>query len=65
VHIEQALLGALKAEQADYALQALRKPNQRDAFEYGYRVGVLAGLDRAVEILLKLLDEDKNGNPDL
>jgi len=65
VHLEQALLHALKAEQDDFALQALRRPNQRDAFEYGHRVGVLAGLDRAVEILLKLLDEDKNGNPDL
>ena len=65
MHLEQALLSALKAEQAEFALQALRKPNQRDAFEYGCRAGVLAGLDRAIEILLKLLDEDRNGNPDL
>lgn len=65
MHLEQALLNALRAEQANYSLQALRQPNQRDAFEYGYRVGVLAGLDRSIEILLKLLDEDKNGNPDL
>jgi len=63
--IEQVLLNKLKAEQARFALEALQRPNQRDAFEYGYRAGVIAGLDNAVGILLKLLDEEKHGDRDL
>lgn len=63
--IEQQLLNALKAEQARFALEALKKPQNRDTFEYGYRVGVVAGYEAAVNVLLKLLDEEKNSDPDL
>ncbi len=63
--VDSQLLTRLKAEQAQYALQALRQPNTRDAFEYGYRCGVFNGLEKAVEVLLKLLDEERNGNNDL
>ncbi len=63
--VDSQLLTRLKAEQAQYALQALRQPNTRDAFEYGYRCGVFNGLEKAVEVLLNLLDEERNGNNDL
>ena len=57
---ESMLLNLLKEEQAKYALTALRHPNQRDAFEYGYRVGVLAGLEQAVTVLLKSVEEENS-----
>jgi len=63
--IEQALLRKLKELQSEYALESLQRPNTRDAFEYGHRVGVIGGLDMAVGLLLTLLDEERNGNPDL
>lgn len=65
MNIETQLLNALRAEQARFATEALRKPQNRDAFEYGHRVGVLDGLERAVNVLLTLLDEEKNGDNDL
>jgi hypothetical protein len=55
---EAELIAKLKAEQGKYALQALRNPNHRDEFEYGYRVGVLAGLTQAENLLLELIKEE-------
>lgn len=63
--IETALLNRLKAEQAQFALEALKKPQNRDTFEYGYRVGVVAGYEAALDVLLNLLDEEKNSDSDL
>jgi len=63
--IETRFLNALKAQQQRFALEALRKPQTRDAFEYGYRVGVVAGYEAAIDILLQLLKEEKDGDPDL
>lgn len=63
--LETKLLNALKAEQQQFALQALKRPVERDAFEYGYRVGTIAGLETAVNVLLKLVDEEKHVDNDL
>jgi len=63
--IEDKLLNALKAKQQEHAVDALKRPVKCDAFEYGYRVGVMAGYEAAVEVLLKLIDEDKYGNDDI
>lgn len=63
--IETRFLNALKAQQQRFALEALRKPQTRDAFEYGYRVGVVAGYEAAIDILLQLLKEEKDSDPDL
>lgn len=63
--LETKLLNALKAEQQQFALQALKRPVERDAFEYGYRVGTIAGLESAVNVLLKLVDEEKHVDNDL
>jgi hypothetical protein len=65
VSIETPLLNRIKAEQAAFALESLRRPQNRDTFEYGYRVGVVAGYEAALNVLLTLLDEEKNGNNDL
>jgi hypothetical protein len=60
---ESRLLGRLKEEQGKFALDALRRPQTRDAFEYGHRVGMFAGYEAAITVLLNLLDEEtKRGN---
>lgn len=54
------MLALLKEEQARYALAAMKQPNQRDAFEYGHRTGVIAGLEKAIDVLLKGVEEENN-----
>lgn len=55
---EAQLIARLKQEQQDYAVQALSRPDKRDEFEYGFRTGVLEGLRKAEELLLKLVKEE-------
>ena len=63
--IESVLLKRLRAEQAQYALQSLKQPNRCDAFEYGYRTGIIAGYEQAIALLLNIIDEEKHGDRDL
>ena len=63
--VETTLLNRLKQDQAQFALDALRRPVNRDNFEYGYRVGMVAGYEAALALLLSLLDEERNGDKDL
>ena len=63
--VEDRLLGKLKADQQAFALEALKRPVERDAFEYGYRVGMVAGYEAAIRTLLDLLDDERNGDRDL
>jgi hypothetical protein len=63
--IEQKLLVRLKEAQREYAFGALQRPNQKDSFEYGHAVGVLAGYEMAINILLEIVNEEKYGNKDL
>ena len=65
MNVETKLLNRLKAEQQSYAVEALKRPQTRDAFEYGHRVGVMAGYEADLNVLLKLLDEEQNGDNDL
>ncbi|MBV5309073.1 hypothetical protein [Chromatium okenii] len=65
MNIETKLLNKLKAEQQSFAVEALKKPQTRDAFEYGYRVGTVAGYEAAINVLLNLIDEDKHSDNDL
>lgn len=65
MNFEQTLLARLKAEQAQFALDALKRPVQRDSFEYGYRVGVVAGYEAAANLLLALLEQERNSDKDL
>jgi hypothetical protein len=63
--IEDQLLNRLKVDQQQFALEALKRPVNRDAFEYGYRVGMVAGYEAAMKTLLDMLDEERNGDRDL
>lgn len=65
MNLETRLLNRLKVQQQTFAVDALKRPQERDAFEYGYRVGVVAGYEAAINVLLNLIDEDKNGDNDL
>tara|TARA_R100000935_G_scaffold43810_1_gene66269 strand:- start:1330 stop:1527 length:198 start_codon:yes stop_codon:yes gene_type:complete len=65
MNIESKLLNIIKADQADFALEALKRPQDRDTFEYGYLVGMVAGYEASINVLLNLIDEDRNGNEDL
>jgi|TARA_B100000795_G_scaffold268641_1_gene256044 hypothetical protein len=65
VNIDLKLLNLIKANQAEFALEALKRPQKRDTFEYGYRVGMVAGYEASIDILLNLIDEDRNGRDEL
>jgi|TARA_R110002126_G_scaffold151631_1_gene298699 hypothetical protein len=63
--VEAKLLNRLKAAQQDFAVDALRQPQTRDAFEYGYRVGIFTGYEAAIAVLLKILNEEQHSDNDL
>ena len=63
--IEQRLLVRLKEAQREYAFGALQRPSQKDTFEYGHAVGVIAGYEMAINVLLDIVSEEKYGNKDL
>jgi hypothetical protein len=65
VNLETKLLNKLKAEQQRFAVEALTRPQTRDTFEYGYRVGMFAGYEAAINVLLKLIDEEQHGDNDI
>ena len=65
MNLETKLLNKLKVEQQIFAVDALKKPQTRDAFEYGYRVGMVAGYEAAINVLLTFIDEDKHSDNDL
>lgn len=57
---ESRLLALLKDEQARYAMQALKQPSKCNEFEYGHRVGVMAGLEQAINVLLKAVEDENS-----
>lgn len=65
MNIETKLLNRLKTAQGEFAMESMKRPQNRDAFEYGYRVGVVAGYEAAINVLLSMLDEEKNSDNDL
>jgi hypothetical protein len=65
MNLETKLLNRLKESQMSYSIEALKRPVNRDAFEYGYRVGVIEGYESAINVLLNLIDEDKYRDNDL
>jgi hypothetical protein len=54
----------LRDEQEQHARQALERPQGRDDFEYGRVCGLYAGLVRAQQILLEIIDERNRRNAD-
>jgi hypothetical protein len=65
MNFETQLLARLKEKQQQFALDALRRPQERNAFEYGYRVGMVAGYESAIDVLLSLIDEEQYGEKDI
>lgn len=65
MNLAERLFNRLKTDQQNFALDALRRPQSRDTFEYGYRVGMVAGYEAAINALLQLLKEEKDSDPDL
>ena len=63
--VETLLLNRLKAAQTEFAVESLKRPQNRDAFEYGYRVGTVNGYEAAINVLLSILDEERNSDNDL
>lgn len=57
---EGELLNRLKRAQEQYALEALKMPQEKSEYEYGLRVGVVAGYEKAINVLLAMVDEDKS-----
>tara|TARA_R110000824_G_scaffold83847_1_gene209645 strand:- start:4268 stop:4465 length:198 start_codon:yes stop_codon:yes gene_type:complete len=62
---ESQFLNLLKINQSNFALDALRRPIDRDNFEYGYRVGMVAGYEEAINLLLQHLSEEEYSDNDL
>jgi len=52
------VLNAITQAQQELAIAALRTPNSHDAFEYGRMVGMYAGLERALEVIMSTIKED-------
>lgn len=52
--VERAILN-LQREQQELAAAALRSPSSRDAFEYGRMVGMYAGIERAIAVLMSTI----------
>ena len=54
------VLSLLTTAQQELAVAALRSPNSHDAFEYGRMVGMYAGMERAIEVILSTIKEDND-----
>lgn len=65
MNFETKLLNRIKAAQQEFAVDALKRPQTRDAFEYGYRVGIVEGYEAAIAVLLKILNEEQHSDNDL
>ena len=65
MNLADALLNRLKAEQVSNSLQALKNPGGKAEFDFGYRTGVIAGLEKAESILLELLRDERDDDNDL
>jgi len=61
---ESMILLRLENLKSTYALDALRAPVDKDAFEYGLRVGAIKGIELAIEKLQELFDEFKKADTD-
>jgi hypothetical protein len=53
----EAIVGRLKQLEVEYAVAGARKPQGRDAFEYGFVSGRVRGLAVAYEEIEKMITE--------
>ena len=61
----ETLLQRLETEQARLAHEALKQPTAGTTFEYGRVVGMYAGLERAKQTLLDMVEEKERRDFDL
>lgn len=52
------IISALKLRQSQLAASALTKP-EKLPFDHGYQVGVYAGMQQAIDIILEMQDQPK------
>lgn len=57
---EQEVMRLLKQEQANFALEAMKKPTNGTEFEYGFRCGVVTGLELAFNKIVEIFTKEKN-----
>lgn len=60
MNIETKMLNSLKVEQQRFALEALTHPQDKTEWQFGYLVGMTHGYNKSIELLLNLLNEEKN-----
>lgn len=53
------ILDRLEREKTLTAVNAIENPSSKNLFEYGHSVGLYRGLDRALEIVDEILNEDE------
>lgn len=57
--LDENFVRRLEDEQANFAVEALKKPNLGNSFEYGYRCGIVLGLEVAKNKYIELLNEER------
>lgn len=57
---EQVLLNRLKRAQEAYALDSLKMAPEKTEYAFGYRCGVVAGYEMAINELLAMVAEEKS-----
>jgi hypothetical protein len=63
---ENLILNNLRSEQLKFAAEALSMPGaDKNAFEYGMRVGIFDGYQRAMNLITKLLTEEKSSDREI
>lgn len=65
MNIETRLLNRLKTEQAAFATESLKRASDKTEYEYGFKVGVMNGIEHAINVLLALMEEDKKDGQQL
>ena len=63
--IDSRDISRLKAAQAAFVSEALNRPQEKNAFEYGFRCGVNEGYNLALKELLKLNEEEMKSDDKL
>ncbi len=58
--VDQQLIRKLQELSANYAVEALKRPVNKDSFEYGEHCGVIKGIAMAEELILKLLNGEES-----
>jgi hypothetical protein len=62
---EGRLISRLKKAQQEIAMQAMLNPPQRDTYSLGQASGMVIGLEEAVNEIINMVKEDRDGNDQL